>query len=56
MYSIKIISQNKYIKVIKVFAERYVNVKKSGQRIIFNGEHYYKLPTIGFQFNTIALL
>jgi hypothetical protein len=55
MYSFQIISQNKYIKVIEVFGERYVNVKKSGQRIIINGEHYYKLLNISNQSITLAL-
>jgi len=54
MYSFKVISQNKYFKVIEIFGERYINVKKSGTSIVINGENYYKLPSISNQSNTLA--
>ena len=46
METLKVINQNKYFKVIKVFVGiRFINVQKVGVRININGELFYKLLT-----------
>ena len=55
METLKIISQNKYFKVIEVFGIRFINVKKAGVSIQVDGEVFYKLPSNGSQSNTLML-
>ena len=55
METVKVITQNKYFKVIEVFGIRYINVKKAGVSIQVDGEVFYKLPSIGSQSNTLML-
>jgi hypothetical protein len=54
MHIYKVISQNKYFKVIEILGERYINVKKGSVSLEINGERFYKLSSIGYQSNTLV--
>ena len=54
MDTFKVISQNKYFKVIEVLGERYINVKKGTVSIEIDGERFYKLSSIGYQSHTLV--
>jgi hypothetical protein len=55
METVKVITQNKYFKVIEVFGIKFINVKRAGVSINVDGEVYYKLASIGSQSNTLML-
>ena len=50
------IKQYKYFKVVELFGIRFINIKKPGVSIKIDGEIYYKLPSIGYQKNTLITL